>query len=245
MTNNKPTVNTIAPLTNVSLAVEAMEQAINRVEGLPGIVCLYGPSGYGKSRAAAYVANKFRTYYVEGKSLWTRKSWLANILKDMGIVPERTMDLMEEQIFEQLALSQRPLILDEVDYLVDKDWASLLMDLHEGSNAPLLVIGEEKLHAKLKRKFEKVHNRVLKWVPAQPSDNDDCQKLAQIYSPDVTIADDLLDHINSTIKGCTRRVAVNLNLVRNAALSEGTNMVDLAWWGKRKLYTGEAPKRGE
>ena len=47
-------VNTIVPLTNVGLLAQAVESAANRPPELPGLVVMYGPSGYGKSLAAAY-----------------------------------------------------------------------------------------------------------------------------------------------------------------------------------------------
>ena len=53
MTNHTIPVNTVANLANVSLAVKALERAIDRPAHLPGMVVLYGPSGWGKSTAAA------------------------------------------------------------------------------------------------------------------------------------------------------------------------------------------------
>ena len=47
---------TTAPLKNVALCTRLLEQAINRPAHLPGLVCFYGPSGWGKSFAAAYAA---------------------------------------------------------------------------------------------------------------------------------------------------------------------------------------------
>lgn len=242
MTHDSTIVN-VAALSNVSAAMEAMEQALDRGAGLPGLVCFYGRSGLGKSYGAAYVANKTRAYYVEAKSLWTRKTYLVQILRDMGILPERTLPEMLEQVCEQLALSGRPLILDEADYLVDKYGASLLQDLYEGSRAPILFIGEERLPAKLKRQAEKVHRRVLRWVPAQPADRDDCRALAQLYCRDLEIADDLLDHINAAVEGCTGRIVVNLHGVRSEARVRGWERIDLATWGEREIYTGEATRK--
>ena len=243
MSEQLQTVNSIANLTNVVAAMKAMVAAQDRAYGLPGLVCLYGPSGYGKSFAAAYVANKFRAYYVEAKSLWQRKTYLTHILRDMGIDPERTMDLMLDQVCEQLALSGRPLIIDQADYLVDKGHAPMLMDIYEGSRSPILIVGEERLEAKLLRSSRTVHRRVLKWEQASPADADDCRQLAGLYCRDVEVADDMLAYINATVEGCTGRVAVNLDLVREEALTQGWGRVDPATWGKRALYTGK-PGRG-
>ena len=43
----------IAPLTNVALCLGTLRRAIDRPRHLPGITVFYGPSGYGKSTAAA------------------------------------------------------------------------------------------------------------------------------------------------------------------------------------------------
>jgi len=40
---------TTAPLTNVSLCMKALSRAMDRPGHLPGMVCFYGPSGWGKS----------------------------------------------------------------------------------------------------------------------------------------------------------------------------------------------------
>ena len=49
---------TTAATTNVAKCIRAMERAVSRPSHLPGLVGFYGPSGYGKSIAAAYVANE-------------------------------------------------------------------------------------------------------------------------------------------------------------------------------------------
>lgn len=244
MTETENTINTIAPLANVSLCTRALERAINRPAHLPGMVTFYGPSGWGKSFSAAYTANRFRAYYVECKSSWTRKALLIAILKSMGIVPATNIYEMTEQISEQLALSGRPLIVDEMDHIVEKKAVEILRDIYEGSNAAILMIGEEKLPSKLKA-WERFHNRMLDWIPAQPADLEDTGLLAKLYSPDVQIDDDLLQVIQQKAKGCVRRICVNLELVRRSALDVGCNEIDLAAWrsAQRELYTGEAPKR--
>ncbi len=75
---------TTAPLANVGLCAKAVQRAVNRSVHLPGMVCFYGPSGWGKSTAAAYTANRLNAYYIECKSSWTRKAVLNAILKDNG-----------------------------------------------------------------------------------------------------------------------------------------------------------------
>tara|TARA_B100000700_G_scaffold331223_1_gene462409 strand:- start:1260 stop:2006 length:747 start_codon:yes stop_codon:yes gene_type:complete len=246
MTQQESTVNftgmTTAPLQNVALCNGALERALHRPAHLPGLVAFYGPSGWGKSTAAAYCANRHRAYYVECKSSWTKKALLSAILTEMGIAPAKTLYEMADQISEQLVLSQRPLIIDEMDHIVTKKAVEVIRDIYEGSNAAILLIGEELLPAKL-REWERFHNRMLSWVPAQPCDLDDSQALARMYCREVRIGDDLMARIQDISRGAARRICVNLENVRQAGLANGLDYMDLAAWGDRPLYSGEAPKR--
>lgn len=242
MSENAPESKTVAPLVNVALAVEALRSAMNRAPHLPGIVVLSGPSGYGKTIASNYAANKLKAYYVECKSVWTRKSFMTAVLKEMGIVPAKTVSEMVDQACEQLARSGRPLIIDETDHIADKGAIEIVRDLFEGSRAAILLIGEENLPMKL-RKWERFHGRILEFVLAQPATLADARHLAKLYASDVTIADDLLKRVFELAKGSVRRIAVNLARIQEVAHNAGTRSMDLAKWGDRPLYTGEAPHR--
>jgi DNA transposition AAA+ family ATPase len=242
MNNEKNIVNGIADIVNLGLCDVALEKAMSRTNRLPGIVCMYGPSGYGKSIAAMYVANRRRAYYVQAKSVWTKKSALKAILHEMGIRPLPLINDMLDQAAEELAKSGRPLIMDEMDYLVEKNAVNLIHDLYEASQSPILIIGEERLPDKLK-KHEKIHGRVLAWVPAQPITLEDAKKLTPLYAPHVEITGDLLSHIVQLSAGSVRRVAVNMEMIQEEANEMGWSVIDKSTWGKRELYTGEAPKR--
>lgn len=232
----------LAQIANLGLCDIALERAMSRTASLPGLVCFYGPSGYGKSMSAAWVANARRAYYVQARSIWTKKHTLKAILAEMNIKSAGTVSEMADQIAEELAASGRPLIIDEMDHLVDRGSVELVRDIYEASQAAILLIGEEGLPTKL-RKFERFHGRVLSWVPAQPVSLQDARHLVPIYSGQVAVADDLLEHLVNLANGSVRRVAVNLELIRDSALTLGLDQMDLATWGKRELYTGEAPKR--
>lgn len=231
-----------AQITNMSLCDIALERALSRTHGLPGLVCFYGPSGYGKSMSAAWVANARNAYYVQAASSWNKKYALKVILGEMGIKAAGTIPEMADQVAEELATSGRPLIIDEMDHMVDRGAVELVRDIYEASKAAILLIGEEGLPSKL-RKYERVHGRVLSWVPAQPVSLADARSLVPVYSASVAIDDDLLGRVVNESHGSVRRVAVNLGLIRDTAHELGFERMDLATWGDRPLYTGEAPKR--
>lgn len=241
MTN--PTITGIAEIANLGLCDVALERALSRTHSLPGMVCFYGPSGYGKSMSACWVANARRAYYVQARSVWTKKDTLRAIVHELGVNVSSTATAaaLVDVIAEELALTGRPLIIDEMDHIVTKGSVELIRDIYEASQAPILLIGEEMLPTKLK-KFERFHGRVLSWVPAQPVSLDDARRLAPIYSR-VEVTDDLLEEVVKRANGSVRRVAVNLSLISDTALTEGMPLVDLRTWGKRELYSGDAPKR--
>lgn len=231
-----------APLANVALCLGTLERSLNRPRHLPGITVFYGPSGYGKSTAAAIARVRHNAYYVQARSSWTRKAAHAAILKEMGLIPAKTLADMADQVAEQLVLSKRPLIVDEANYLVERGSVEIIRDIYEASLAPIMLIGEEGLPSMLKR-WERFHGRVLDWAPAQPASPEDALALRNLYATRVNIADDLMGYVHQLAEGSVRRICVNIERIQDAALAEGRDAMTLTDWGKRDLYTGNAPAR--
>jgi DNA transposition AAA+ family ATPase len=239
---NRSTTDTIAPLTNVMLADAAVEAAVNRPAHLPGLVTLYGPSGWGKTQAAVYAANKHRAYYCEARSGWTRKAMLLAVLRDMGVTPAHTVYEMTDQVSDQLARSRRPLIVDEIDHLIDRRAIETIRDIHEGAGVAILMIGEERVPTKLKS-WERFHGRMLDWVAAQPPSLEDARQLRRLYCRDVKVKDDLLALIYERAQHSVRRICVNLERAASVARDQGLEEIGLEAWGERPLFTGDPPPR--
>lgn len=234
----------IAHIGNIGQCQTALERAMSRSANLPGLVCFYGPSGWGKSLSSNYLCNTQRGYYVQVKSIWSKKVLLAKILGEMGIKPALTSGDMLDQVCDQLSASGRPLVIDEMDHLVDKNAVELVRDIYEGSQAPILIIGEEQLPQKLK-KFERFHGRILAFVPALPVTLTDARLLADVYAPGVHCGEDLLAHLVKEAHGSVRRVCVNLDQAREEAAAHGQQAIDLSWCQAHGVtfFTGESPKR--
>lgn len=238
---------TIANINNLSLVTVAMDKLVNRQDGLPGLGVLYGPSGFGKTTATVAVANQTHAYYLQLRSVWSKKTLLEKVCFEMGVPAARTTAGCLDVICEQLAASQRPLIIDEADHLVSKmGMVELVRDIYEGSQAPVMLVGEEMLPNKLKR-FERFHGRVLTWVPAQAVSEADAVLLAKVYAPQVQIEPDLIRHLVQIAHGSVRRVTVNLVNLADLADSQGFDRLSLADAQQAaafEFYQGESPKRG-
>lgn len=231
-----PINGTIAPLYNVVLFSALVDRVMNRPMGLPGMATFHGPSGLGKSCCAIYAANKHRAYYVQVRSVWTRKHMLVSILNEMGIRPAGTIPEMMDQVGQQLSLSSRPLIIDEADYLLAKGMIEVVRDIYESSQAAIVLIGEEGLPQSLK-KFERVHGRMLDWQAAQPATENDARVLASLYCPAAQVDEDLLNRILESSGGSVRRICVNLDRVREYAASRNLRQVSLADY-QGEIFTG-------
>lgn len=231
-----------ANIQNLSLARTALESLTSRRGGLPGLGVLYGPAGYGKTTALVAVANQTRAYYVQMRSAWGRKTLLEKILIEMGMTPRGSIAHLLDEVCTQLAASRRPLIIDEFDFALRGDaLVELVRDIYEGSQAAMILAGEELLPKKLAR-WERFHSRVLSWVPAQPVTLADAVLLAPVYC-ETPCAEDFLAHLVEKSGGSVRRVVVNLARAQDVAMAEGWKKVDRATWGTLPLYTGQAPHR--
>lgn len=235
-----PSLNGVAPLHNITALHAQISRVQQRAAHLPGIGTFSGPSGFGKSFAAASAAGAFRAYYVEARSVWSRKAMLLAILRQQGIAPAKTITEMVDQVAEQLATSRRPLIIDEFDHVVARNLVEPVRDIYEQSQATLILIGEEMLPNKLQQ-WERFHGRVMDWTQAAPCGLPDAQALARLYCPGISITDDLLTHLVAAAHGSCRRVCVNLDNIQGYARGEGLERITLADWGSRELHTGKPP----
>ncbi len=233
--------NSVAPLRNVAALVALIDQAKNRSLGLPGLATFYGPSGYGKTTAAVYAANKYDAYQVQMKSVWTGKSLCEALVKEMGLEPAKTIAKMVDQISQQLAISDGVLIIDEADYLCKNSLIEVVRDMYESSMAPIILIGEEKLPQKL-MKWERVHGRMLEWTAAQPAALSDIDHLAKIYCPNLTLDDEFKSHLLKSSGGSIRRVCVNLERVQIHARTNDIELIDMETWGKKSFFRTDAPR---
>jgi len=234
------TVSNVAPLRNVMLLNALINRVQNRDPDLPGLACFFGPSGYGKTKAAVWNAQETRAYWVEVKSTWSRRKFPEMILRSMGIAPGRTIGDMVEQIGDQLSKSGRPLLIDEADLVAKDGMIGIIRDIYESSQGTVILIGEEKLPQTLRR-WERVHNRMLDWVAAQPADLREVGLLARLKCRDLEIASDVLQLVLEQSQARARRIVVNLRQIAEYSILTGKTEITLADAKKITFFSGEAP----
>lgn len=232
----------IAPLRNVAALIGLIEKVQSRAFSLPGMAIFHGPSGWGKTTAVTIAANEFQAYCVQVKEHWTPTYLVQMIMQEIGLPPVRGVPAMVDAIGDHLLTSDRPLIVDDAQYLLQKKMLGLVRDIYESSQAPVILVGEEALSLNITR-WENVHNRILEWQPAFACNISDAELLAPIYCKGVAVDAALLAEILGKSKGSIRRVAVNLSRVQELARSKGKTSFNLVDWGDRAFNTGQPPVR--
>lgn len=232
--------NNVAGLRNVVALQRLVDRVENRGASLPGMATYYGPSGWGKTTAAGYVANRMDCHVVEMKSTWRAKKFLEVVAVELSIKPAKVIGDIADQIAERMARSGRTLLIDEADKLVSANMIEIVRDIHEGSKAGIVLIGEETLPQDLRR-WERVHGRMLDWVAAEPGTANDLEQLLKINARDVTVHDDLKKSILTASGPSIRRMCVNIALVVERARTIGKSDMRPADMGSIVFFTGEAP----
>jgi len=252
MTVQIPAVNTktfsIAPLRNVTILTELTMKLTERDLGLPGLGCFSGPSGYGKSVAVMYVANKCRAYSVQANSDWTRRHMCKVILREMGMPANGTIPELIETIGRELGASRRPLIIDEADALVTKGLVETVRSIYEetGGTGTIILVGEEMLPRSLEH-WERVHSRMqIGMRLAEPCSLADTKHLASRRCAGITVAEDLLEAVHASANGSARRVAGMLSDIRQLAGDADIAQIDLKAFLDLggEFNVGKSPVRG-
>jgi hypothetical protein len=237
----------IAPLANIGIMEQALQRLSTRSPSDPGMMVVSGPSGYGKSVAAAWAKARHRAYYVQLDDFITKKSLLISLCKALGLetngsAPRGTTAELADLVGAQLNGSRRTLIIDEFDFAVEKGLVMSVFSIYEKSKASIVLIGEEALPGKLKR-WEKFDGRVLDTLYAEAVGLDDARTLASHKYPGFAFGDDLLAHLVEIAKGSVRRVNNNLGIIHDEALGLGWDGCDLASWGDRPLQLPDVKRR--
>lgn len=240
VTDNNERINSVAPLANVARLTELIDRCLNRAPGLPGMGCFHGRAGLGKTTAGIYGTNKFNACHVEAMPIGGVKGLLTMIVAELGLKPAKTSLGLFDQAAQELAISERPLIIDEADKILYEAQIELVRRLHDVSQAPVILMGEEALPQMLQR-WDRVHSRILSWVGAEAATADDVEHLTRIYALGVQLGPELKAALLAASNGSIRNVATNLAHIREYALTRGLKKVDLADWGKTMFHTGVAP----
>lgn len=236
--------NKLAVVKNIIHLQSAYQALASRDHGIPGIGLVYGYTGFGKTTAIAWLCNQVNGVYVRALGTWAPGTMLGTIMQELGAEPSYGNNAgMVQHIAQQLAQHNRPLFIDEGDYLLQNPkMIDTVRDLHDVSSAPVVLIGHDGFEKRLVHR-KQLARRISQWVEFRAADRADARTLTDTVC-EVEIEDDLLDRLHEEANGSMGLMAVGLSRIEALAKANGWKKVDAERWGNRQFFLSRAPKGG-
>jgi DNA transposition AAA+ family ATPase len=227
--------NKLALVKNVAALQMAYEALEGRDAGIPGMALLFGATGAGKTTAIAWMVARTHGVYVRAAAAWTLNSMLSRVMAELGANPMGRNAAMVDYIVQQLAEHQRPLFVDEADYLMgDARMIETLRDIHDLSGMPVVLIGMQGIEKRLVHRPQ-LARRISHWVEFHPADLEDAATLADTVC-EVKLDDELLQRLHREAAGSMGLMTVGLARIEALGKSNGMKTVTAEAWGDRKLF---------
>lgn len=233
--------NKLAFTKSVNALALTFDAVSTRDYGIPGMCLVHGYTGAGKTTAVTWLVNRTRGVYVRATSQWTPSTMLGSIMRELGAAPLQRRQAMLDHIVDQLTAAQRPLFVDEADYLLrDADMLESLRDVHDLTHVPVVMVGMQGIERRLVHRPQ-LARRLSHWVEFLPSDLDDARTLANTVC-EVALDDELLARLHTEARGSIGLMTVGMARIEALGKANGWAEVSADLWGERKLFIGGAPR---
>jgi DNA transposition AAA+ family ATPase len=229
----------IARVKNVQNLVDLFEELRDRAPGIPGMAMIHGDTGAGKTTATNWLAVQKNAVFVRATATWTPHTMLTAIMRELEELPLGSSAAMVERISLRLGETQRPIFVDEADYLLETTkLLDTLRDIHDLSTVPLILIGMADFRKRIITR-KQVAGRISQWVEFKPADMEDARTLATALC-EVQIEDDLLEKFHRETGGSMRVLTVALARAESYAKQRRFTSLSLANVGKGEFTLGKA-----
>lgn len=170
----------------------------------------------------------------------TPTSLLNAMCKELGITKRANAEAVDD-IVTQLSETNRPLFIDEADYLARKTaLIEMLRDIHDLASVPVVLIGMGGFQRKI-RYLRQLTGRIAEAVEFLPATFDDAQALARELA-EVVIAPDLVQKLYGDSRGSIRLFVNGLSRIEQFASSRGLDSIAAHEWPANKaFFVGEVP----
>lgn len=235
--------NLTAETKNLKALAQAAQAVCTQPSDLPGIVAIVGKPGLGKTSGATWLRDRTDAVYLSATSLWTPRTMLDSLAREVRVDTRGLRGVVFDRIIERLAVSERSIIIDEADYLLDRaDLLSAARDVHDMSAAPLFVIGMHRFITRV-QDHEQFASRIAQTIEFKKADLDDARSVA-VTCCEVAFDDDILQRIVEASDGSLRRIKVNLRQVEMWAARRGADRVDSKAWGAQPFESVVMKRKG-
>lgn len=202
-----------------------MNNLIDKSNEVPKMGLIYGDPGLGKTQTAVWWATKNDAVYVRAQNKMTCRWLLEKIVYELGESPSRKMADLIEQCITHLRLKPQVIIIDEVDYLINRHRiVETLRDLHDLTGVPIVLIGMQESKTKL-GKYRHLYDRISEIIEFKPFSKDDLYVIVEELS-EIKITDEAKE-IFFEKTNRFRQVIKGISLLENLAKTNGLNKIDV------------------
>ncbi len=180
--------------TNFINCLEAMRELSRLPRDMEKMGLFYGNAGRGKSLIIEKLAIDEGAALVRTLGSWTPKQMFIDICEALEIEDTGTSSALQHRIIDELTLSKRILIIDEVDTLFmngRKQLLLMLRDIHDMAKTPIILTGMEQCDKMFKRDTH-YYERFSRKVKMGDTTQHDIKQLC--LNANITIEDDLVEH---------------------------------------------------
>ena len=199
---------------NVKNFVALMEELQNLPPNIPKIALVYGDYGLGKSETIKWWSFKNDCIYIRANKGMATRWLLSEIADEIGIETYWQIDEIFKDIETYLTKYPKTIIIDEVDYLVEKNSIEILRDLHDRTGCPLVLVGMNYVDKKLSR-YPHFTDRIYRSFKFENYNKTDIKQILNELS-DIKITDDGLEYL-ATRANQFRQIVKLLNKVEKLA----------------------------
>ncbi len=178
---------------NVKRFVALMDELQKLPSNIPKLALVYGDHGLGKSQTIQWWADKNDSVYIRATQGMTSRWLLSEIAEELGVDPfwhtQETFLLIENH------LRQNPkiIIVDEVDYLIEKHTVETLRDLHDKTACPIVLVGMGFADKKLAR-YPHLCDRLYKTLKFEQFNKDDISDILNQLT-DLSFTEDAINYL--------------------------------------------------
>lgn len=163
---------------NVKRFAALMAELQNLPPNIPKMALVYGEPGLGKSETITKWAFKNECVYVRANQGMTTRWLLTEIADELDTDSCWHIDDTFNQIEKALFQNKKTIIIDEVDYLIEKKSIETLRDLHDRTGCPMVLVGMGMIDKKLSR-YPHLYDRIYKKLKFEPFNSDDIQEIIE------------------------------------------------------------------
>ena len=206
---------------NVKRFVALMDELQKLPSNIPKIALVYGEHGLGKSQTVQWWIDKNDSVYVRATMGMSSRWLLSDIAEELG--EEAFWHSQETFGIIENSLRQKPktIVIDEIDYLMDKKVIEILRDLHDKTGCPLVLVGMGCIDKKLAR-YPHLIDRIYKTMKFEPYDSSDVEEILSNLT-DLKFTDDGINYLSKR----TNQFRQLVKLINRIEKISATNEIEL------------------